>query len=305
MTGVIFFTKMRGNGDEFIVIDNRQYGYCPAELATLARDLCLEKNTLASGGLLVFEKTRDPSQHFFMRAFNCDGTEEPLSGNGARCLAGLAFQIGIAPQKMVFGFSRGTVHATVEPVLQDPAAAVVTLDMGEVDLTQAKWHQTFSFWGETFLYHALSISDIPHCVILLDHLGDMTPSDLVPLARGLRFDTKRFPEGTNVSFLERDTEGQSVRLLTYQRKVNRLTSSCGTAIAAGGIVACLSLDYSSPVKVITPGGTSEVAIKRDPLAPQKVSVALRGEALCLTKGTILFDARSTFRTARTACTPLL
>lgn len=305
MTGVIFFTKMRGNGDEFIVIDNRQYGYCPAELATLARDLCLEKNALAGGGLLVFEKTRDPSQHFFMRAFNCDGTEEPLSGNGARCLAGLAFQIGIAPRKMVFGFSGGTVQATVEPASQDPATAVVTLDMGEVDLAQAQWHQAFPFWGKTFLYHALSIGGIPHCVILLDHLEDMSHSDLVPLARGLRFDGKRFPEGTNVNFLERDEEGQSVRLLTYQRNVNRLTSSCGTAIAAGGIVACLSLGCSSPVSVITPGGVSEVTVRQDTTSPERVRISLRGEALCLTKGTILFDAGSAFRTSRPVCTSLL
>ncbi len=302
---MIFFTKMRVNGDEFIVIDNRQHGYCSAELATLARELCLEKSTLASGGLLVVEKTRDPAQHFFMRAFNCDGSEETLSGNGARCLAGLAFQSGIAPREMTFGFSGGIVHATVDPVPPDPSTSLVTLDMGGVDLGHAQWHQTFSFWGRNFVYHALSIGGIPHCVLPLDNLEDLSPSDLIPLARGLRFDAKRFPEGTNVNFLERDEEGQSVRLLTYQRNVNRLTSSCGTAIAAGGIVACLSLGCSSPVSVITPGGVSEVTVRQDTTSAESVRISLRGEALCLTKGTILFDAGSAFRTSRPVCTSLL
>lgn len=294
---MIFFTKMRGNGDDFIVIDNRQHDYCTAELSTLARDLCLEESALASGGLLVFEKTRDPSQHFFMRAFNCDGTEEPLSGNGARCLAGLAFQIGIAPREMAFGFSGGVVQATVEPSSQDVPTTWVTLDMGEVDLTRAQWHCTFPFWGKIFPYHALSIGGIPHCVVPLDHLDDMSPADVVPLARAFRFDEKRFPEGTNVSFLERKNEEAEVRILTYQRNVNRLTASCSTAIVAGGVVACLSLGCPSPVSVRTPGGVSEVTIRQDALTRERVRISLRGEALCLTKGTILCDAGSTLRSS--------
>ncbi len=133
IASVIFFTKMRVNGDG-LSLSTTDSTVIVLGTCDVARELCLEKSTLASGGLLVFDKTRDPAQHFFMRAFNCDGSEETLSGNGARCLAGLAFQSGIAPREMTFGFSGGIVHATVDPVPPDPSTSLVTLDMGGVDL---------------------------------------------------------------------------------------------------------------------------------------------------------------------------
>jgi len=92
-----------------------------------------------------------------MRFFNPDGNEVEMCGNGARCFARLAVDIGAAPQKMAIETGAGTVRAevlaeTIRLHLTDPADWRLDLDAG------LEWPVDFVNTG------------VPHAVMRVDDL---------------------------------------------------------------------------------------------------------------------------------------
>jgi diaminopimelate epimerase len=86
---MILCTKMNGNGNDFLIIDNMDLRYDKETLSGYAQALCRRRESLGADGILVAE----PSEvcDFKMRLFNRDGTEGEMCGNGARCIARYAF----------------------------------------------------------------------------------------------------------------------------------------------------------------------------------------------------------------------
>ena len=82
---MIPFTKMQGNGNDFIVLDNRSGRFSGEDLARAAALYCRRRQSLGADGILVVENF--PRADFAMRLFNADGSEGEMCGNGARCIA--------------------------------------------------------------------------------------------------------------------------------------------------------------------------------------------------------------------------
>src|SRR5437870_12594591 len=83
---------MHGAGNDFVVIDHRAGDLGP-DLAALVTRLCDRRRGIGADGVLLLE--RDAELDFAMRYFNADGRPAEYCGNGARCLALLALDLGL------------------------------------------------------------------------------------------------------------------------------------------------------------------------------------------------------------------
>ncbi|HRV71832.1 MAG TPA: diaminopimelate epimerase [Thermovirgaceae bacterium] len=268
------FTKMQGNGNDFIIIDNRSRSFGDDSLRDMAINLCRRRISIGADGLMAIEKSDDAD--FKMRLFNCDGSEGEMCGNGARCLARCAFEKGIAPKKMTIETLAGPVSAQVTP----PYA---TLDMGLLDMTSVERGQNKNISGEDFPYSHLTVG-VPHTVIFQDPGDRRSPGDLAPIAIVFQSDRDLFPLGTNVNFLK--VSGPNLLdVRTRERGVNDFTLSCGTGSTAAAAAAWMEGLVSSPVDVTNPGGVNTVLIEEN--EPGVARLFLRGLTAFVAEGSVL------------------
>ena len=249
------FWKMAGAGNDFVVIDNRGRALAEKELAPFARATGDRRRGVGSDGLLAIEAGRVRGADFRMRFFNPDGSEAEMCGNGSRCIALFAREIGAAPESMRFETLAGPVSAeiaggsTVRVTLPDVAPAErFTLD----DLPCGKPREI------VFLN-----TGVPHAVVAL---ADEAALEAVPVkdaGRAIRRHARFEPAGANANFLVRLAPSR-VRVRTYERGVEDETLACGTGAVASAIAASILWDAAPPVEVETRGGeTLTIRFERD------------------------------------------
>ena len=86
----IRFVKMHGAGNDFVLVDDRD-GSFPCERSILAA-IGARGTGIGCEGIILVQ--RSERVDFRMRFFNPDGSEAELCGNGARCVAAFAREIG-------------------------------------------------------------------------------------------------------------------------------------------------------------------------------------------------------------------
>jgi diaminopimelate epimerase len=278
---LIEFTKVHGNGNDFIVLENLGGGYSSEELARLARLLCRRGHSLGADGVLAVEPGGDGFD-FTMRLFNADGSEAEMCGNGARALARYAFEKKLAGASMSFSTLAGPVRAQVEP----PHAE---LDMGNIPLGKECFGGTMESWGFKFPYLFLTVG-VPHCVLFMEDYDELDDDIKAEIGAEVSHDFSLFPNGTNVTFVQRLARNEA-RAVTYERGVEELTESCGTGCVAAAI-ALEVLEQGAPeraVRVQNPGGLNEVRLN---FASGGASchARLKGRTALVAEGRVLEDA---------------
>ncbi|GHS95575.1 diaminopimelate epimerase [Synergistales bacterium] len=275
------FTKMHGNGNDFIVLKNMDGLLTAEDLSRTARLLCRRKLSLGADGILAAEKS--DRADFAMRIFNSDGSEAEMCGNGARVLARYAFDKNIAGKSMSFTTKAGLIKAVVEPPYAE-------LDMGSFDVTDAALRKF-----KNFNYIFITVG-VPHCIVFVDDYDAMSIPDKVDIGRELSRDYERFPQGTNVSFAEivsgKGCEYDEIKAVTYERGVEDLTESCGTGSVAAAIAcALLSGETRATIskRVINPGGINEVRLCFEP-ARSSCHAWLKGKTAIVAQGEISEEA---------------
>ncbi len=88
----IFFTKMNGAGNDFIVIDKNLYPDIVLS-NNVIKKLCDRHYGIGADGLILISKS--DKKDFEMLYFNADGSTGSLCGNGARCAIKFAFKNGL------------------------------------------------------------------------------------------------------------------------------------------------------------------------------------------------------------------
>ena len=245
------FTKMHGAGNDFIIIDNRQYNFSKAELSDLAARLCPRRTAVGADGFIAVEESHSEGSHFSMLFFNSDGSLGEMCGNGARCLARFAYDNGIAPASMRFDTTAGVVGAeriskTEYKVALNPPTLIQTFEKtcGEYDCT----------------YIELGNPGLPHAVMLMDEDSEISAEALRELAPKLR-SAPEFPKGANVSFAKFIGENR-LQAVTFERGVEDFTLACGTG--CGATVTALytrKLIDESPVSIDMPGGKLGIELR--------------------------------------------
>src|SRR5699024_6307176 len=103
----ILFTKMQGAGNDFVIIDNRDYHLSKKRIIELAPELCDRKFGVGADGIMALLPAENSEIDYSMFYRNADGSDAGMCGNGARCLALYAWEKGLGT---TFSFN---VHDTV------------------------------------------------------------------------------------------------------------------------------------------------------------------------------------------------
>src|SRR5690554_764731 len=90
----IKFYKMEGAGNDFIVLDNRDYDFSLDEIIAFTPTLCDRKYGIGADGMLILDKANIPEADYTMTYRNADGSDAGMCGNGGRCMALFASKNG-------------------------------------------------------------------------------------------------------------------------------------------------------------------------------------------------------------------
>lgn len=235
------FSKYEGAGNDFILVDNRQGVFRPNS-RTIAR-LCDRHFGIGADGLMTLSAS--PLHDCSMRYYNADGSEGEMCGNGARCFALFAEHLGIGGREKRFDATDGVHRATV---------LSANANAGEIEVGMIDVERIDSGDGWWFLN-----TGVPHYVELV-----ADPAEIDVLTRGarIRHDKTRFPQGTNVNFVQITGEGR-LRMRTYERGVENETLACGTGATAAAIIANYTQQHTTDrFRIDVPGGQLQVSFTR-------------------------------------------
>lgn len=235
------FHKIHGNGNDFILLDNRRGILKGRSLSGLAKQVCHRNRSVGADGLIVIvPPSSRRTAHFKWRFFNSDGSEAEMCGNGSRCAAKFARLKGIAPAKMAFETLAGIIRAEVKKETVRVQLTGATGPRLDLDVPLA---------GGTRTGHFIN-TGVPHVVFFSDHLD---AEDVLAVGSATRRHDLFKPSGTNVNFVQ--IEGnRRLRIRTYERGVEGETLACGTGAVAAALIAAALGKATSPVTVITKGG---------------------------------------------------
>jgi diaminopimelate epimerase len=261
------YVKMHGAGNDFIMIDGRQ-GLPAERLETLAALLCDRRRGLGADGIVVLYPAADGAD-FDMRYVNASGLPGEMCGNGARCAAFFAGEIGLAGRKAAFLTAAGRVRAEIEGTrvtLEIPPPAEIELGL-ELDLR-----------GRIATVHKLMVG-VPHAVTLVEDVARHPVAVEGPILSA----HPAFGAGCNANFLEVQAGRLSMR--TYERGVEAETLACGTGAVACAAVAFLLGRAGLRATIETRGGDClDVAL--DHQAPAFRRAVLSGPTEVVARGRI-------------------
>lgn len=248
------FHKYQGTGNDFIMIDGREKipSWTQAEIAKF----CHRRFGIGADGLIILAHAE--GYDFRMIYYNSDGRESTMCGNGGRCIARFAHDLGLGSQ---FRFL-----AIDGPHLAEVSDASVRLQMSDVPEVEKRGQDYFVNTGSP---HHVQFHPQPEAL------------DILKAARAIRYAEPYEKEGVNVNFIK--GEGQQWQMRTYERGVEDETYSCGTGVTAAALVAHFSGRAQSPVQMQTRGGSLSLSFEHH---PQKgyYNIWLEGPALKVFEG---------------------
>lgn len=250
------FSKMQGIGNDFVLIDDRGGAIEKAvPYDFLSRKICDRNFGIGGDGLIVISESRSCDLKFSI--YNQDGSQPEMCGNGMRCFAKLAYESGaVDKERLAVETLAGVIRPEVI-VGANGSVDAVRVDMGCPEVRA----QQVPFLSEL----AVAISDPlalpegvvavtavsmgnPHAVVFVEDLAGIDVR-----ATGPAIETHaRFPEGTNVEFIE--VMGRSeMRMQVWERGVG-VTLACGTGACAALVAASLNKKTGDQATVHLAGG---------------------------------------------------
>lgn len=214
------FWKYQGAGNDFVMVDQRSKKWLEHSDTGRIKHLCDRHFGIGADGLILLQE--HPGYDFEMIYFNADGRESSMCGNGGRCIAAFARDLGIQRKKYRFLAIDGEHEATFAPGIR-PATEWVELKMADVQLIEAAdTQQTAS----AFVLNTGS----PHYIRFVP---DLTQFNIVQEGRAVRYSERFCETGINVNLVQVFPDHLAIR--TYERGVEDETLACGTGITAAAL----------------------------------------------------------------------
>jgi len=235
----IHFYKYQGTGNDFIILDNRNWSYTSLTMDRV-KLMCDRRFGIGADGLMLLNQKS--GFDFEMKYYNADGRESSMCGNGGRCLVKFAYHMGMRKREFLFSAVDGPHEAEMD-------------DDGTVSLKMINVIDVRDFHNDFILN-----TGSPHYVKIV---SDVMDYDVFHKGMDIRYGADFAREGINVNFVEQKKEDEII-VRTYERGVEDETLSCGTGVTASALV-CYHNDVGyNDVTVITKGGRLTVKFDRMP-----------------------------------------
>jgi diaminopimelate epimerase len=216
----------------------------------IGADGCILGTRLAAAGAAAGDGAPDGSLLGF-RLWNADGSEAEMSGNGIRCLAHAALEVGWVPEDSAFG--------VITPV-------------GRRQVTIRRGDETGLAWGRVEMGEAKVRGEVDRCNVghgqlLVDvgnpHLVVLGPDpalvDVGTLGPALEATD---PAGLNVEFVTLGPGPDTLTMRVWERGVGE-TEACGTGACAAAAALHHWGRVGSAVTVHQPGGAAAIELYPD------------------------------------------
>ncbi len=236
---LIQFDKYHGAGNDFIMIDGRNYdisGYTKESI----RFLCDRHFGIGADGLILLTESEEAD--FRMIYFNSDGKEGTMCGNGGRCITAFAEKLGIINEKTEFIGIDG-LHQV--KILGEKQYSLKMIDVNKVEKLND------GFLLDTGSTHFVEFRE------------DTPEIDVFNEGRKIRHQNRFGSSGTNVNFIK-NIDNSTIKIRTFERGVENETLACGTGSVAAAITSYVnSPSEKKSYKIIAPGGELQVDFDTD------------------------------------------
>jgi diaminopimelate epimerase len=249
------FTKLHGNGNDFVVIDEYEKTVIPEEMkAEFAALYCDRRFGIGADGILYLSKSESGNPR--MRILQPDQSEAEMCGNGIRCLAKYAFDAGYVKETCTIVTMAGEI-SVIMGYKDDDFMAKITMPVPKFGRKEipASGEGEYKEQIGTFEVYAAN-TGVPHAVIFVESVESINVESLAPPIRH----HESFINGANVNFVEK-TGLDSIRIRTFERGVEAETHSCGTGATASAALAHHLGIVGETVRVETEGGPLVIYVK--------------------------------------------
>ena len=257
----IDFKKYQGNGNDFIIIDSRDYDFHKDFLQKNLnyKNLCDRNFGIGADGIIFILKPVNKENDARMVIYNSDNSEAEMCGNGIRCLIKFLkdtnfetnhkseYRIETKAGLKVSNYVQGKIRVNMGRPLFE-GNIIPTLISEKIRNIPAQDFQKDSFKSTGYV---CSMGN-PHLVFFVDNLKDIDLYELGPIFEKDDF----FPQKTNVHFCK-IINNENIEVLVWERGAGA-TLACGTGACAIHSIA-FKLGYcrnKSTIKL--PGGILEI-----------------------------------------------
>ncbi len=237
------FTKMHGCGNDYIYVDVSRYPIAdPVAAAVRWSD---RHKGIGSDGLVLIDRSPEPTADFSMRIFNADGSEAMMCGNASRCIGKYLYERKLTDQTAIRLLTQSGVRI-LQLHVENGVVKSVTVDMGEPVLDNP---EQFLPCGELPKGCFVSMGN-PHYVIFT---GDVNQVYKV----GPKLEVHpAFPQRCNIEFASLKTDG-IIRTRVWERG-SGITQACGTGACATAVATVVTGLTGRKVDIVMDGGTLSI-----------------------------------------------
>ncbi|WP_366934798.1 MULTISPECIES: diaminopimelate epimerase [Thermodesulfovibrio] len=244
----MYFTKMHGLGNDFILIDCINQSLSKPE--KFAIQYCDRRFGIGADQLLLLYSSERAD--FKMRIFNADGSEVEMCGNGIRCFAKYIWDRGLSNKDIL---EVETLAGIIKP---KKIGELVQVDMGKPEFTPSKipvdadgdraFDILLEVSGWLAKVNCVSMGN-PHAVIFLEE----DPKNFAVAKYGPIIETHPiFPKRTNVEFAFVKNSSEIV-MRVWERGAGE-TLACGTGACATAVASMVKGLTNRKVTVHLLGG---------------------------------------------------
>lgn len=236
----MFFTKVQGLGNDFILLNYISQKIDPESFAGIAVRTCDRRFGIGADGLVTLLPSE--SADVKMRIFNPDGSEAEMCGNAIRCAAKYLYEHGIIKRKRI---RVETLAGLIIPelIMKNGRVDLVRVDMGEPRLERAEIPmagppgqvvaESLEAGGDIYQVTAVSMGN-PHCVVFVPDVHRVPLRQIGPLLER----HPAFPRKTNVEVVQ-VIDQDEVMMRVWERGAAE-TLACGTGACAAAVAGVLN-----------------------------------------------------------------
>lgn len=269
----IYFTKMHGNGNDFILIDNRISLTKDIHLSTFVKTIAQRHFHIGADGVMFLERVENGI--VTMRYFNSDGSEGEMCGNGARCFARYVYEKGLTEKQF-----------TIKTISGDYGATIMDDETVKISFPAYKIEEFIPYEVESKTMYFVTVG-VPHVVFFKKNMMNINLNKYETFARKIRYNKELFPNGTNVNMVEQVSDSELI-VRTYERGVEAETFACGTGAIASSLISASLRKVKSPVNVQMKGG--ELIVQFDEVNGVYTNVTLTGKAKFVYEGRFRYNS---------------